>query len=106
MIGWPKTCHDWLKGNWALIGQRQERRDWLEGDREDPAQAGRRRVGLVSKSAAVRTTRAEQKSSPSGFLSQLVYDRPLTECIRGGHYAASVIIKRSGCTFPEKPDFH
>ncbi|XP_073209262.1 adenosine kinase isoform X8 [Lepidochelys kempii] len=41
-----------------------------------------------------------------GFLSQLVYDRLLTECIRAGHYAASVIIKRSGCTFPEKPDFH
>lgn len=44
-------------------------------------------------------------SCPSGFLSQLVYERPLTECIRAGHYAASVIIKRSGCTFPEKPDF-
>lgn len=43
---------------------------------------------------------------PPGFLSQLVYDQPLTECIRAGHYAASVIIKRSGCTFPEKPDFH
>ncbi|XP_072484212.1 adenosine kinase isoform X5 [Notamacropus eugenii] len=41
-----------------------------------------------------------------GFLSQLVADRPLTECIRAGHYAASIIIKRSGCTFPEKPDFH
>ncbi|XP_028916229.1 adenosine kinase isoform X2 [Ornithorhynchus anatinus] len=41
-----------------------------------------------------------------GFLSQLVYDRPLIQCIRAGHYAASVIIKRSGCTFPEKPDFH
>uniref|UniRef100_A0A8C3P4I8 Adenosine kinase n=1 Tax=Chrysemys picta bellii TaxID=8478 RepID=A0A8C3P4I8_CHRPI len=41
-----------------------------------------------------------------GFLSQLVYDRPLTECIRAGHYAANVIIRRSGCTFPEKPDFH
>lgn len=41
-----------------------------------------------------------------GFLSQLVYDKPLTECIRAGHYAASVIIRRTGCTFPEKPDFH
>ncbi|KAM7073845.1 adenosine kinase isoform 10-T10 [Molossus nigricans] len=41
-----------------------------------------------------------------GFLSQLVSDKPLTECIRAGHYAASVIIRRSGCTFPEKPDFH
>ncbi|XP_054584712.1 adenosine kinase isoform X3 [Eptesicus fuscus] len=41
-----------------------------------------------------------------GFLSQLVCDKPLTECIRAGHYAASVIIRRTGCTFPEKPDFH
>ncbi|KAM5236792.1 adenosine kinase isoform 3-T3 [Ctenodactylus gundi] len=41
-----------------------------------------------------------------GFLSQLVSDKPLTECIRAGHYAASVIIRQSGCTFPEKPDFH
>ncbi|XP_008579868.1 PREDICTED: adenosine kinase, partial [Galeopterus variegatus] len=41
-----------------------------------------------------------------GFLSQLVSDKPLTECIRGGHYAASIIIRRTGCTFPEKPDFH
>uniref|UniRef100_UPI00398F4D3A adenosine kinase-like isoform X1 n=2 Tax=Pristiophorus japonicus TaxID=55135 RepID=UPI00398F4D3A len=41
-----------------------------------------------------------------GFLSQLVYDQPLEECIRAGHYAANVIIRRSGCTFPEAPDFH
>lgn len=41
-----------------------------------------------------------------GFLSQLVSEKPLTECIRAGHYAASVIIRRTGCTFPEKPDFH
>ncbi|XP_029465423.1 adenosine kinase isoform X6 [Rhinatrema bivittatum] len=40
-----------------------------------------------------------------GFLSQLVYDRPLEECIRAGHYAANVVIRRAGCTFPEKPDF-
>lgn len=44
--------------------------------------------------------------SVPGFLSQLVSDKPLTECIRAGHYAASVIIRRTGCTFPEKPDFH
>nr|XP_014351517.1 PREDICTED: adenosine kinase [Latimeria chalumnae] len=41
-----------------------------------------------------------------GFLSQLVYERPLEECIRAGHYSANVIIRRAGCTFPEKPDFH
>ncbi|XP_072347747.1 adenosine kinase-like isoform X7 [Scyliorhinus torazame] len=41
-----------------------------------------------------------------GFLSQLVYDHPLEKCIQAGHYAANVIIRRSGCTFPEAPDFH
>lgn len=41
-----------------------------------------------------------------GFLSELVQERPTEECIRAGHYAANVIIRRAGCTFPEKPDFH
>lgn len=41
-----------------------------------------------------------------GFLSALVQEQVLEECIRAGHYAANVIIRRVGCTFPEKPDFH
>ncbi|KAM6897367.1 adenosine kinase-like [Xenentodon cancila] len=41
-----------------------------------------------------------------GFLSALVQEETLEECIRAGHYAANVIIRRVGCTFPEKPDFH
>ncbi|CAK6956698.1 adenosine kinase b isoform X1 [Scomber scombrus] len=41
-----------------------------------------------------------------GFLSALVQEHALEECIRAGHYAANVIIRRVGCTFPEKPDFH
>ncbi|KAI1886828.1 hypothetical protein AGOR_G00199820 [Albula goreensis] len=41
-----------------------------------------------------------------GFLSELVQERPLEQCIRAGHYAANVIIRRVGCTFPDKPDFH
>nr|XP_017319224.1 adenosine kinase isoform X2 [Ictalurus punctatus] len=41
-----------------------------------------------------------------GFLSELVQDKPLERCIHAGHYAANVIIRHSGCTFPEKPDFH
>ncbi|KAG7492797.1 hypothetical protein MATL_G00018340 [Megalops atlanticus] len=41
-----------------------------------------------------------------GFLSELVQERHLEQCIRAGHYAANVIIRRVGCTFPEKPDFH
>ncbi|XP_035525375.1 adenosine kinase-like [Morone saxatilis] len=41
-----------------------------------------------------------------GFLSALVQEHALEECIRAGHYSANVIIRRVGCTFPEKPDFH
>ncbi|XP_005919687.1 adenosine kinase b isoform X3 [Maylandia zebra] len=41
-----------------------------------------------------------------GFLSALVQEHALEECIRAGHYAANVIIRRVGCTFPEKPDYH
>ncbi|KAL8516657.1 hypothetical protein ACS0TY_015061 [Phlomoides rotata] len=40
-----------------------------------------------------------------GFLSQLVLDKPIGDCVKAGCYAANVIIQRSGCTYPEKPDF-
>lgn len=40
-----------------------------------------------------------------GFLSQLALGCSVEECLHGGNYAANVIIKRSGCTFPPKPDF-
>lgn len=40
-----------------------------------------------------------------GFLSQLVCGKDLSECVRAGNYCASTIIQRSGCTFPEKPEF-
>jgi len=41
-----------------------------------------------------------------GFLSQLVKGKPLDQCIAGGHYCASEVIRRSGATFPPKPHFH
>jgi len=41
-----------------------------------------------------------------GFLAQLVKGNDIDECVRCANYTASVIIQRSGCTFPEKPDFH
>ncbi|KAG7236331.1 hypothetical protein INR49_001028 [Caranx melampygus] len=40
-----------------------------------------------------------------GFLSELVQEKPLDQCVKAAHYAANVIIRRAGCTFPEKPDF-
>ncbi|KAK4481085.1 hypothetical protein RD792_011955 [Penstemon davidsonii] len=40
-----------------------------------------------------------------GFLSQLVQEKPIEDCVKAGCYAANVIIQRSGCTYPVKPDF-
>jgi adenosine kinase len=36
-----------------------------------------------------------------GFLAQLSLGKPLSECVRAGHFAARVIIQNSGCTFPK-----
>lgn len=40
-----------------------------------------------------------------GFLSELVQEKTLEECVGAGHYAANVIIRHAGCTFPEKPNY-
>lgn len=41
-----------------------------------------------------------------GFLSQLVQGKSIEDCVRAGNYGANVIIQRSGCTYPEKPEFN
>jgi len=41
-----------------------------------------------------------------GFLSQLVQEKSIDECVRAACYAANVVIQRSGCTYPEKPYFN
>ena len=37
-----------------------------------------------------------------GFLSQLVVGKSVDEGGRAGHYAAWVVVQRSGCTFPDQ----
>lgn len=39
-----------------------------------------------------------------GFLARLAAGHPIEECVRVGHYAARVVIQRSGCTTPAQPD--
>lgn len=39
-----------------------------------------------------------------GFLARLAAGFPVEESVRAGHYAARVVIQRSGCTTPEQPD--
>ena len=58
----------------------------------------------VAKEAIVDTNGAGD-AFVGGYLSQLVQGKPISECCRAGSYAASVIIQRSGCTLPEKPEF-
>ena len=40
-----------------------------------------------------------------GFLSQLVQGKEIKDCCEAGNYSANVIIKRSGCSYPEKPSY-
>ncbi|CAB1312375.1 unnamed protein product [Coregonus sp. 'balchen'] len=41
-----------------------------------------------------------------GFLSELVQEKGFEQCVKAGHYAANVVIRQAGCTFPDKPDFN
>merc|ERR1719382_2287173 len=59
----------------------------------------------LDKSAIVDTNGAGD-AFVGGFLSQLVAGKSIAECCRGGNYAASIIIQRSGCSYPAKPAFH
>ena len=36
-----------------------------------------------------------------GFLAQLALGQPMAKCVDAGHWAARVIIQRSGCSYPE-----
>jgi adenosine kinase len=51
-------------------------------------------------------TNATGDSFVGVFLSQLVLGKSIHNCVSAGNYAANVVIQRSGCTFPLKPNFH
>jgi len=40
-----------------------------------------------------------------GFLAALSRGLPVAACCSAGAYAASVIVQRSGCTYPDKPEY-
>ncbi|CAL1387053.1 unnamed protein product [Linum trigynum] len=62
-------------------------------------------VTLLPKEKLVDTNGAGD-AFVGGFLSQLVQEKPIADCVKAGTYAANVIIQRSGCTYPEKPEFN
>jgi adenosine kinase len=38
-----------------------------------------------------------------GFLAQYVLNKPVTQCVAGGHYLANVVIQRDGPSYPHEP---
>ncbi|TMW58702.1 hypothetical protein Poli38472_010261 [Pythium oligandrum] len=40
-----------------------------------------------------------------GFVSRLALGKPIKECVDAGHWAAQVVIRRSGCTFPAECEY-
>lgn len=40
-----------------------------------------------------------------GFLAQLAKGLPIADCVRAGHWAARMIIQRSGCSFPKQCEY-
>jgi len=61
-------------------------------------------VHVLPKEKLVDTNGAGD-SYVGGFLAGLVKGLDIEACCKAGAYAASVIVQRSGCTFPEKPDY-
>jgi adenosine kinase len=39
------------------------------------------------------------------FDLRLILGKSIEECVRAGHYCASEVIRRSGCTFPSENKF-
>lgn len=61
-------------------------------------------VEKLSKEKLVDTNGAGDAFS-GGFLAQYVQGYGLDVCVRGGIYAATAIIQRSGCTYEGKATF-
>uniref|UniRef100_H2Y554 Adenosine kinase n=1 Tax=Ciona savignyi TaxID=51511 RepID=H2Y554_CIOSA len=69
-----------------------------------PHEASEHPIIPLDKSKIVDTNGAGD-AFVGGFLSQLVTGMTISECVQGGHFAANLIIQRSGCTFPKDCSF-
>jgi adenosine kinase len=57
------------------------------------------------KAEAILDTNGAGDAFVGGFLAGMAAGVPTKDCVARGHYAANVVIQRSGCTFPAKPSF-
>jgi len=60
---------------------------------------------LKLEKSQLKDTTGAGDSYVAGFLAGVVLGKEIADCARAGAYAASEIVQRSGCQFPEKPDF-
>lgn len=58
---------------------------------------------LLHQAVPCSTTSPNLFALPLGRSSMQVCGKDVAECVRAGSYAASVIVQRGGCTFPDKP---
>lgn len=52
--------------------------------------------------SAIVDTNGAGDAFVGGFVSRLALGRPIEQCVNAGHWAAQVVIRRSGCTFPKE----
>ncbi|GMF43068.1 unnamed protein product [Phytophthora fragariaefolia] len=55
--------------------------------------------------SAIVDTNGAGDAFVGGFISRLALGLPLEQCVNAGHWAAQIILGRSGCTFPEVCEF-
>jgi adenosine kinase len=55
--------------------------------------------------ASIVDTNGAGDAFVGGFISRLALGLPLEQCVNAGHWAAQVVLTRSGCTFPENCEF-
>uniref|UniRef100_A0A3Q3FT16 Adenosine kinase n=1 Tax=Labrus bergylta TaxID=56723 RepID=A0A3Q3FT16_9LABR len=98
---------DVLFGNETEAATFAKEQDFETEDIEEIAKKAQAlpKVNTKRQRVVVLTQGKHETVMAKSFLSELVQDKPLDQCVKAAHYSANVIIRRAGCTFPEKPDF-
>merc|ERR1712093_954549 len=71
-----------------------------------PSRKSRKRTVVITqgKDPTIVDTNGAGDAYVGGFLAALSKGLSMEKCCQAGAYSASVIVQRSGCTYPEKPE--
>ena len=73
-----------------------------KGSQFDTQSVHRKLQIWISKLLQIVDTNGAGDAFVGGFLAQLAKNKSIEDCVKCGIWAATEIIQRSGCTFPEK----